>query len=200
MSGCVQVLRKRYQKQLDERADELIAHTVDGVNRMQTLIEDLLSFSRVATRGKAFDRVASSSILDQALANLEIAVCEAKAVITHDPLPVVNADAAQLTLLFQNLVGNAIKFRSKRSLKIHVGVRRDEGRWVFSVKDNGIGIQPEYFERIFVIFQRLHTREEYPGTGIGLAICKKIVERHGGQISVESHPEQGTTFLFSIPD
>jgi PAS domain S-box-containing protein len=200
VAGCVQVLKKRYQSQLDARADELIAHTVDGVSRMQTLIDDLLSYSRVGTRGKAFETRDCNAILGQVLANLEAAIAEAGAVVTHDRLPVVKADAAQLTHLFQNLVSNAIKFRSKQPPRIHVAVRREDAHWVFSVQDNGIGIQPEYFERIFVIFQRLHTRTEYPGTGIGLAICKKIVERHGGRIFVESVPGQGSTFSFTIPD
>jgi PAS domain S-box-containing protein len=200
VSGCVQVLKKRYQKQLDSRADELIAHTIDGVNRMQTLIDDLLSYSRVGRKGKTFEPSDCNTILEQALANLEAALEETKAVITHDRLPVVNGDAAQLKQLFQNLISNAIKFRGQYPPKIHVAADRKEGQWLFSVKDNGIGMQPEYFERIFVIFQRLHTRTEYPGTGIGLAICKKIVERHGGRIFVESAPGQGSTFYFTILD
>lgn len=200
VAGCVQVLKKRYQGQLDARADELITHTVDGVSRMQTLIDDLLSYSRVSTRGKAFETCDCKAVLKHAQANLEVAINETQAVITLDELPVVKADAAQLTHLFQNLLSNAIKFRSPQPPKIHVGVRHEQGRWVFSVKDNSIGIQPEYFERIFVIFQRLHTRTEYPGTGIGLAICKKIVERHGGQVWVESELGKGSIFYFTIPD
>ncbi|HEV3386365.1 MAG TPA: PAS domain S-box protein [Gemmata sp.] len=200
VSGCVQVLKRRYQGKLDSRADELIAHTVDGVSRMQTLIDDLLSYSRVGTQGKEFEPSDCNAILDQALANLEAAIAETGAVISRDRLPVVKADAAQLTQLFQNLISNAIKFRSQQPPSINISVRRDEGNWLFSVKDNGIGMQPEYFERIFVIFQRLHTRNEYPGTGIGLAICKKIVERHGGRIFVESQPGQGSTFSFTLPD
>ncbi|HEY2413488.1 MAG TPA: PAS domain S-box protein [Pirellulaceae bacterium] len=200
VAGCVQVLKKRYQGQLDGRADELIVHTVDGVSRMQTLIDDLLSFSRVGTRAKAFERVDCHTVLAQALANLEVAVADASAVVTNDPLPVVTADAAQLTQLFQNLLSNAIKFRGPQPPRIHIGVRRGVNDWTFLVQDNGIGMEPAYFERIFVIFQRLHTRNEYPGTGIGLAICKKIVERHGGQISVSSTPSEGSTFSFTIPD
>lgn len=200
VSGCVQVLKKRYQKQLDSRADELIAHTVDGVNRMQTLIDDLLSYSRVGRQGKTFEPSDCNTILEQALVNLEAAIEETKAVVTHDRLPVVNGDAAQLKQLFQNLISNAIKFRGQQPPKIHVAADRKEGHWFFSVKDNGIGMQPEYFERIFVIFQRLHTRTEYPGTGIGLAICKKIVERHGGRVFVESALDQGSTFYFTIVD
>jgi PAS domain S-box-containing protein len=200
VAGCVQVLKKRYQDQLDDRANELIAHTVDGVSRMQTLIDDLLTFSRVGTQGKAFESSDCNRILAQALANLEAAVEEVAAVVTHDPLPVVKADATQLTQLFQNLISNAIKFRGQQPPRIHVAVRRDKNQWVFSLSDNGIGMAPEYFERIFVIFQRLHTRTEYPGTGIGLAICKKIVERHGGSISVASEPGRGSTFSFTLPD
>jgi|SRR5579883_2102238 len=200
VAGCVQVLRNRYQGQLDARADELIAHTVDGVSRMQTLIDDLLAFSRVGTRGKTFEETDCNTVLDQALADLEVSVRESGAAITHDPLPVVSGDAGQLAQLFQNLLGNAIKFRSQQPPRIHVGARRAAGGWTFSVADNGIGIRPDYFERIFVIFQRLHTRTEYPGTGIGLAICKKIVERHGGRVWVESELGKGTTFFFTISD
>jgi PAS domain S-box-containing protein len=200
VSGCVQVLKKRYQGNLDDRANELIVHTVDGVSRMQTLIDDLLSYSRVGTRGKAFEPCDCNTSLNQALANLEATVADASAVVSHDQLPLVQADPGQLTQLFQNLVSNAIKFRSEKPPTIHIAVRHDGENWLFSVKDNGIGMQPEYFERIFVIFQRLHTRAEYPGTGIGLAICKKIVERHGGRIFVESAPGEGSTFFFTLPD
>jgi hypothetical protein len=154
----------------------------------------------VGTRGKQFEPSDCNAILRQALANLEASIAEAGAVVTQDRLPVVKADAAQLTQLFQNLISNAIKFRSQEPPRIHVAVRRSIGHWIFSVKDNGIGMQAEYFERIFVIFQRLHTRNEYPGTGIGLAICKKIVERHGGRIWVESTPDEGSTFSFILPD
>jgi PAS domain S-box-containing protein len=200
VAGCVQVLKRRYQGQLDSRADELIAHTVDGVSRMQTLIDDLLSYSRVGTRGKEFETSDCNAIVDQALANLETAIAETGAVITRDRLPVVKSDAIQLTQLFQNLISNALKFRSQQPPRINIGVRREQGNWLISVTDNGIGMQPEYFERIFIIFQRLHTRNEYPGTGIGLAICKKIVERHGGRIFVESQLGQGSTFFFTLPD
>lgn len=199
VSGCVQVLKQRYQGQLDSRADELIAHTVDGVGRMQTLIEDLLAYSRVGTRGHAFEPVDCNGVVDQVLANLEAAIHESGAVISRDPLPVVHADAAQLKQLFQNLLSNGIKFRGTHPPRIHVAARSAGDVWEFSVTDNGIGMQPEYFDRIFVIFQRLHTRTEYPGTGIGLAVCKKIIERHGGRITVESRPGVGSTFSFTIP-
>lgn len=199
VAGCVQVLRKRYQSQLDQRADELIGHTVDGVNRMQTLIEDLLSYSRVGTRSKAFEPVDVRSALSQALANLEASINESGAVVSHDDLPTIMADKVQLSQLFQNLLSNAIKFRSDLPPNIHVHATRLPRAWEFSIADNGIGMQPEYFDRIFVIFQRLHTRTEYPGTGIGLAICKKIVERHGGNISVRSQLGKGSTFTFTVP-
>jgi len=200
VSGCVQILKKRYQGHLDARADELIDHTVAGASRMQTLIDDLLTYSRVSTRGRAFEPCDCGVALSQALANLEVAILESGALITHDALPVVKADAAQLAQLLQNLIGNALKFRGPHPPRIHIAASRAKSHWLFSVTDNGIGMQPEYFERIFVIFQRLHTRTEYPGTGIGLALCKKIVERHGGRIEVKSVLGQGSTFSFTIPD
>jgi PAS domain S-box-containing protein len=199
VAGCAQVLARRYEGKLDDRADELIAHTVDGVSRMQGLINDLLAYSRIGTRGAAFETTDVGFALDRAVANLEAAIAESEAVVARDELPVVQADASQLTQLFQNLVGNAIKFRGAQTPRIHVGAHRTNGTWVLSVRDNGIGLEAEYFDRIFVIFQRLHTRAEYPGTGIGLAVCKKIVERHGGKIWVESEPGRGTTFFFTIP-
>ena len=199
VTGCVQILQKRYQGQLDARADELIAHTVEGVQRMQTLIGDLLAYSRVGTRGKGFGPTDCNAVLKAALANLAVSVAEAGAVVTSDDLPTVPGDGAQLATVFQNLVGNAVKFRGVERPEIHVGVRRQEGGWLFSVRDNGIGIEPDYFDRIFVIFQRLHTRKHSPGTGIGLAICKKVVERHGGRIWVESTPGTGSTFFFTVP-
>jgi PAS domain S-box-containing protein len=199
VAGCVQIVQKRYQSQLDARADELIGHAVDGVRRMQTLINDLLAYSRVGTRGKGFAPTDANAVLKAALANLSASVTESGAVVTHDDLPTVLADGAQLAQVFQNLLSNAIKFRGGRRPALHVGVQQGQGEWVFSVRDNGIGIEPDYFDRIFVIFQRLHTRNDYPGTGIGLAICKKIVERHGGRMWVESEPGKGSTFFFTIP-
>ncbi|MDQ3812825.1 MAG: PAS domain S-box protein [Armatimonadota bacterium] len=200
VAGCVQVLQQRYQSQLDGRAEQFITHAVDGVTRMQTLINDLLAYSRVGTRGQPFVPVEMTAVLNDALANLKVLIAESGAVVTHDVLPTVSGDATQLTQVFQNLIGNAIKFRGERPPHIHIAVQREGSDWRFAVRDNGIGIEPQYAERIFIIFQRLHTRTEYPGTGIGLAICKKIVERHGGRIWVESEPGQGSTFYFTITD
>lgn len=199
ISGCVQILQNRYKEKLDAPAEELIAHTVEGAARMRTLINDLLAYSRITTRGKQFTPTDAGAALKQALANLETSIQETQARITSDPLPTVDADMTQLAQLFQNLIGNAIKFAREKPPTIHVGVRREDD-WVFSVRDNGIGIAPEYYERIFVVFQRLHTRSEYPGTGIGLSICRKIVERHGGRVWVESERGQGSTFFFTLPD
>jgi PAS domain S-box-containing protein len=200
MSGTVQLLQRRYQGQLDERADEIITHAVAAVSRMQTLISDLLAFSRLARHGNAFASTNFNTVLQDVCANLEVAIAESGAVITHDALPQVTADVSQLRQLMQNLLSNAIKFRSQLPLHIHISARREQNAWLFSVRDNGLGIETQYFERIFIVFQRLHTRDEYPGTGIGLAVCKKIVERHGGCIWVESDAENGTTFHFTIVD
>jgi light-regulated signal transduction histidine kinase (bacteriophytochrome) len=199
VAGSVQLLQRRYQGQLDARADEFITHAVEGTSRMQQLIDDLLAFSRVGTRGDRLRPCDSGRALDAALGNLAVAIRESGAVITRDPLPTVAADISQLTSLLQNLIGNAIKFRGAAPLCIHVGAAPQGGEWVFSVRDTGIGIEPQYFERIFGVFQRLHTRREYPGTGIGLAICRKIVERHGGRIWVESELGEGSTFYFTLP-
>ncbi|HEY0095204.1 MAG TPA: ATP-binding protein, partial [Archangium sp.] len=172
---------------------------VDGVNRMQQLIQDLLAYSRVGTRGHEFKPIDSGQALGKALANLKTLVDESGASLIQGKLPQVMADETQLTQLFQNLVGNALKFRGKTPPRVLVEAERQGPEWRFTVEDNGIGIEPQYYERIFVIFQRLHGKEEYPGTGIGLAICKKIVERHGGRIGLDSHPGQGTTFWFTLP-
>jgi len=196
----VQLLEKRYAGQLDERADKYIAYAVDGGQRMQTLINDLLTYSRVGRGVEELTPVDSGDALDRALASLRAPIEEAGVSVTRDPLPVVPANETMLTQLFQNLIGNAIKFRGEEPLHIHVSAGQQPGEWLFAVRDNGIGIAPEYAERIFVIFQRLHGRDEYPGTGIGLAICKKIVERHGGRLWVESVPGEGATFFFTLPD
>ena len=199
VSSYTQLLARRYQGKLDAAADEFIAYAVDGANRMQGLINDLLAYSRVGTRAKGIEPTDCTAGLDQALANLKAAIEKSGAVVTHDPLPTVMADDLQLVQLLQNLIGNAIKFHVEKPPCIHVSAEQKGSEWVFSVRDNGIGIDPQYAERIFVIFQRLHTREEYPGTGIGLAICRKIVERRGGRIWVESQPGIGSTFYFTIP-
>lgn len=199
VTSYVQLLARRYKGKLDGDADEFIGFAVDGAARMQQLINDLLTYSRVGTRGRKFEPTDCEIILGQALENLQIAIEEKRAIVTHDPLPTILADNVQLGQLFQNLIGNAIKFQGPELPHVHVSASRNENGWVFSVRDNGIGIAPEYAERIFVIFQRLHTREKYPGTGIGLAVCKKIVERHGGRIWVESQPGKGATFYFTVP-
>ncbi len=200
VGGYVRLLEHRFPEELDAKARDYIAGAFDGAMRMERLITDLLAYSRVGTRGATFVPAALDAILDQALRNLQVGIQSARATITHDPLPALTVDATQMMQLFQNLIGNAIKFHGESPPRIHVGAQREEGRWVFSVRDNGIGIEPQYYERIFQIFQRLHTRKAYPGTGIGLAICKKIVERHGGTIWIESQPGQGSTFYFSIPE
>jgi PAS domain S-box-containing protein len=200
VGGYVKLLEHRFPDKLDVKALGYIAGAFDGATRMEQLIGDLLAFSRVASRGDAFLPSDLEAALGQALLNLEAGITSAQAIVTHDPLPTLSVDAGQIRQLFQNLIGNALKFHGEQSPEIHIGAQRTEGRWVFSVRDNGIGIDPQYYERIFQIFQRLHTRKDYPGTGIGLAICKKIVERHGGTIWVESQPGQGATFYFSIPD
>ncbi|MGO8732848.1 MAG: PAS domain S-box protein [Terriglobia bacterium] len=199
VSSYTQLLARRYQGRLDASADEFIAYAVDGANRMQRLINDLLAYSRVGTRAKAIQATDCTAVLGQALANLKATIDKSGALVTYDPLPTVMADDLQLVQLLQNLIGNAIKFHVEKLPCIHVSAEQKGSEWVFSVRDNGIGIEPQYAERIFVIFQRLHTREEYAGTGIGLAICKKIVERRGGRIWVESKPGAGSTFYFTIP-
>ena len=173
---------------------------MDGAKRMQILIADLLAYSRVGTRGKPFEPTDSGRVLDQTLTSFGELIAENGATVTHDALPTVMVDGVQLKQVFQNLLSNAIKFQGVASPEIHIGAERMNGEWLFSVRDNGIGIESEYFEKIFVIFRRLHTRQEYPGTGIGLALSKRIIERHGGRIWVESEPGNGTTFHFTIPD
>ena len=218
VSGFLQLLERRYAGKLDESADKYITRSVAATTRMKTMINDLLTYSRVATLGKAFEPADCSLALDVALANLQTAIEESGTEITHDGLPTLMADGSQLVQLFQNLLANAIKFRGESPSEIHVGAEyvspsrggdsshsqsggnRSGAHWLFSVRDNGIGIETQYAERIFVIFQRLHTRTEYPGTGIGLAVCQKIVQRHGGRIWVESEPGAGSTFYFTIPE
>ena len=199
VAGCVQLLQRRYQGHLDAAADELIHHIVDGAARMQKLIEDLLAYSRLNTKGARRSVTDTERALAVACSNLQVAIAESQVQITHDPLPAVQADAGQLALLLQNLLSNAIKFRSANPLQIHIGVERANDYWRVFVRDNGIGLEPQYADRIFRIFQRLHTRTEYPGTGMGLAICQKIVEQHGGEIWVESELGTGATFYFTLP-
>jgi len=200
VAGMVQLLQQRYQGQLDERADEYIHFAVDASERMQKLINDLLEFSRVARQGRPFETTNLEQVLKIAQANLCSAITESGASLTHDPLPTVQADAGQLTQVLQNLIGNAIKFRGERPLEIHISAEKVERGWQLAVRDNGIGIEPQYFERVFLLFQRLHTRRKYPGTGIGLALCKKIIERHGGKMWVESELNHGATFFFTLPE
>jgi signal transduction histidine kinase len=199
VSSYMQLIEQRYKDKLDAAGTEFMNYAVNGATRMQTMINDLLTFSRVGTRGKPFEPTDCEVILDQTLANLQMAIEESQAIITHDPLPTVMSDDTQIVLLFQNLIGNAVKFRTQEQMRVHISAQAKGREWVFSVRDNGIGIDPQYFERLFVIFQRLHSKEEYPGTGIGLAVCKRVVERHGGKIWVESQPGQGSTFYFAIP-
>ena len=199
VASYTQLLARRYKGKLDSDADEFIRYAVDGANRMQWLINDLLAYSRVTVQDKVSEEVDCNSVLEEVLSDLRVAVEESRAVVTRDPLPTVMADRVQLGQLFQNLIGNAIKFHGKEPPQVHVSAERRPTEWLFSVRDNGVGLDPEYAERIFVIFQRLHNREEYPGTGIGLAICKKIVERHGGRIWVVSQTGQGATFHFTLP-
>jgi PAS domain S-box-containing protein len=199
VSSYMQLLEARYGDKLDQDAKEFIDYAVDGANRMQRLIQDLLAFSRVGTRGKAPEPVQSSASLAEALQNLKLRIEESKAKITHDEMPELMADPNQLVQLFQNLIGNALKFRSQKPPEISISVKPSGFFAEFAVTDNGIGFDPKHADRIFVIFQRLNTREQYEGTGIGLAICKKIVERHGGRIWVESQPGHGATFRFTLP-
>gem|GEM_PF-2334686 len=199
VGSYTQLLARRYKGKLDSEADEFIRYAVEGVKRMQILINDLLTFSRIGTRGKPFEATDCNVVLKKTLQDLKVSIEENNAEVIYDSLPTVYADEIQLGQLFQNLIGNAIKFRSKENPKIHISAKLENEQWVVSVKDNGIGIESQYKDRIFVIFQRLHTRNEYPGTGIGLAVCKKIVERHGGKIWLESEVGKGTTFYFTLP-
>ena len=201
VASYTQLLARRYKGKLDSDADEFIAFAVDGASRMQRLIQDLLLYSRVQTKGMELRETSSEEAFERALRNLRGSIQESGAVVTHEALPNVQADEMQLAQLFQNLVGNAIKYQGSGIPKIHVSAKMNGGnKWMFSVKDNGIGIDAQYFDKIFGMFQRLHKREEFAGTGIGLAICKKIVERHGGNIAVESQPGHGSTFSFALED
>ena len=199
VTGYVQLIDRKYKGRIDADADQFLHYIVDGVQRMQQLITDLLEYSRVGTRGRPFQTVSLGAVMDRVQANLKRVIDESGATVTHDdPLPSVVADETQLVQLFQNLIGNGIKFHGDRPPEIHVSARREGCHWIISVRDNGIGIEPQYWEQIFVIFQRLHTRQKYAGTGIGLAICKRILERHGGRIWLDSQPGQGTTFYVTL--
>jgi light-regulated signal transduction histidine kinase (bacteriophytochrome) len=195
----VQLLQRRLDHNLDAESEEYLQYVVEGARRIQTLIDDLLSYTRLGAQSLSLQAVDLEKVLSEALSNLKLATEEKGAVLDWDPLPVVEADRTHMVLLFQNLLGNAIKFNGDKKPKVHIGAKEEADRWVLSVADNGIGIESKYFEKIFVVFQRLHARGDYPGTGIGLALCKKIVDQHNGKIWVESEPGQGSTFYFTIP-
>ncbi len=200
ISGFTRLLERRYKGRLDSSADEFIAYIVDGAARMQRMIEDLLAYSRVGTRGKPFEPTNLEAIFEEVMTNLKVAIEENKAEVTHDHLPTVMADATQMVQLLQNLISNGIKFRKREEVpRIHVSAQRKGDEWVFSVQDNGIGIAPQFMDHLFQLFQREHATTEYPGTGIGLAVCKKIMERHGGRIWAQSEPGKGSKFYFTIP-
>ena len=198
VASYLELLQRRYKGRLDADADDFINFAVDGALRMRGLMDGLLALSQVGTHGRPFEPTDCEAVVDKAVNDLAVAIAESGAVITRDPLPTILGDAGQLEQLFQNLVSNAIKFRSEEQPRVHITARRKRTEWLFSVRDNGIGIDPQYSQRIFVVFQRLHAREERSGTGIGLAISKKIVERHGGRIWIESRPGEGATFHFTI--
>lgn len=198
MKSFAQILVNDYTGQLDSEADEHLGFIVDGANRLESLINDLLAYSRIDTQGKVFEPVDCSPVFDQVKTDLLMDSDHAEAAVTRDDLPTVMADGTQMMQLFQNLISNGIKFHGEAPPVVHMSAERNEKEWQFAVRDNGIGIDPEHVERIFAMFQRLHTQEEYPGTGMGSAICKKIVERHGGKISVKSKIGAGSTFFFTI--
>jgi light-regulated signal transduction histidine kinase (bacteriophytochrome) len=199
IASYTQLLGRRYGDRLEGDAKEFMAYIVDGAGRMKQLIEDLLAYSRVGTRSRNFKPVKLEAVLERARTNLRAALEESGGELTHGPLPEVEGDESQLVQLLQNLVGNALKFRGEATPRIHVSSFEKENELEIAVTDNGIGIEPQYFERIFMVFQRLHDKGQYPGTGIGLAICKKVVDRHGGRIRVESAPGRGSSFKFTLP-
>jgi light-regulated signal transduction histidine kinase (bacteriophytochrome) len=200
VASFVGMLAAQYKGKLDDRADEYITFALEGALRMQQLIQDLLEYSRVSTRGQPFAPVEGEKVFHHVLHNLKLRIEETGAHVTHDPLPTMLGDATQLMQVFQNLIDNALKFQKKDQAPIvHVSAAPNGNDWVFTVRDNGIGIPPEHQDRIFTIFKRLHTRRHYPGNGIGLAITKRIVERHGGNITVDSKPGEGSTFHFTLP-
>jgi PAS domain S-box-containing protein len=199
IASYTQLILRRYGDRFDGDAREFMDFIVDGATRMKQLIEDLLAYSRVGTHGKAFRPTDSGAAVQKALANLRAAIENSNGTVTCDPLPTINADEFQLVQLFQNLIGNALKFKGAETPRVHISVNEQADTWTFGVKDNGIGIDGEYFDRIFMVFQRLHSRTDYPGTGIGLAICKKVVDRHGGRLWIESGVGSGSTFWFTVP-
>jgi light-regulated signal transduction histidine kinase (bacteriophytochrome) len=199
VASYLQLLQRRYQGHLDADADEFIHFAVDGATRMKGLINALLEYSRVRTRGRPLELVDADLALDQALHDLSLAVEDSGALVSREPLPTVLADGRQLGQVFLNLIGNALKFHGDAPPRVHVCAERADGQWRFAVRDNGIGLDPEFGERIFGIFERLNAGATYPGTGIGLAVCKSILERHGGRIWVESQPGAGATFFFTLP-
>lgn len=199
VASYTELLARRYEGQLDEKADKYIGYAVAGAKRMQALINDLLAYSRVGTRGKPFEPIACDSVVDEAVDNLRTAIDDSGARVVQGVLPVVRADRGQLVQVFQNLIANAIRYRREEPPHIEIAAEKSGVAWIFSVKDNGIGIDPQFAERIFVIFQRLHERSTTDGNGIGLAIVKKVIERHGGRIWVRSQPQQGSTFVFTLP-
>jgi PAS domain S-box-containing protein len=200
VASYTQLLAKRYKGRLDSDADEFIAYAVDGSTRMQGLIQDLLSYSRAGTDAKPLHKISSESVLKEALGALRATIEESGAIVTHDALPTIVTDGTQLTQVFQNLVGNAIRYQGSQVPLVHVSATKKGSEWIFAVRDNGLGIDPQYFDRIFVLFQRLHGQTEFKGTGIGLAICKKMLEGLGGRIWVESQPQNGSTFFFALPE
>jgi light-regulated signal transduction histidine kinase (bacteriophytochrome) len=199
VKSYVELIQRRYEEKLNSVGREFVGYAIEGAQRMQSLIGGLLEFSRVGTRGQPFATTECNMVVESALANLRVAIEESGAVVNHDPLPKVNADELQLIRLFQNLIGNAIKFRGSQTPQVQISAEKTEEMWRFAFRDNGIGIESQHAETIFLISRRLHSREEYPGDGIGLAVCKQIVERHGGKIWVEAAPDQGSVFYFTLP-
>jgi PAS domain S-box-containing protein len=194
------LLARRYKGKLDAKADEFISYIVEGVQRLQMLIKDLLEYSQIETKAKNIKPTDFSFIVEEAMSNMKTAIDESNAVVTYNKMPTIMSDPQQMISLFQNLIDNAINFRSNKAPRVRISAERKGDEWVFAIRDNGIGIDPKDFEKIFVMFQRLHGSTDYPGTGIGLSICKKIVERHGGRIWLESETAKGSTFYFTIPD
>jgi len=199
IGSFTQLLERRYKGQLDSDADDYIGFIVDGASRMKDLIDDLLAFSRLNTEAREFELTDLENVFDDVLFNLEIVIEKNNAQITHESLPIVRCDSSQIMQLFQNLISNAIKFQSNKRPNIHIFVQESAEEWLFGVNDNGIGIESEHQKKIFDVFRRLNTRDEFEGTGIGLAICKRILERHDGRIWVDSEPGKGSTFYFTIP-